>query len=392
MPVTESNQLLVRISEETEWAQTPSSPAMQFLRVISESLVGEKETVRSEEITGSPRTSDHIKTAERVTGGFSCYYKFGPPYKLLLEAALRSDFIPFSVLSNTTISAVASDNSINGTGLFGSVIVGQLLKISGFLTPGNNGLARVVSVPTADKVILANAGAGGITLVDEAAGPSVSVVGDVLRDGAEKKSLLIEKAFPDSSDTTHLSYRGVRISNMTISIEALGLMTMEFEVMGEGEYAGTATVAGSTTAASTAPILEAGSNVSSLREGGGAFASLVQSFSVDVALNPEAVHALSSHKPSEIALGDLEVGGNTVIFFDNQALKSKFLSHTETSWEIRFPDSDGNTTIITIPAAYYLEDEVAAGGKNERIMQSLAFSAKEDATRTHQIQIDLLPA
>lgn len=83
---------------------------------------------------------------------------------------------PISIGQDTmtavTISAAASDNSINDSGVgFPMLYPSAKIWIAGFTgTPGNNGVATVVS-RTAGKIIIS-----GITLVDDAAGESVTIV------------------------------------------------------------------------------------------------------------------------------------------------------------------------------------------------------------------------
>lgn len=76
----------------------------------------------------------------------------------------------------TTISAAAADNSINDSANnFPLFEPGSTIYISGFTgTAGNNGSAPVVS-STVSKIVIQNAGGGGITLVNDAAGESVTV-------------------------------------------------------------------------------------------------------------------------------------------------------------------------------------------------------------------------
>lgn len=100
--------------------------------------------------------------------------------QLSAVAAAAADLLLLSRLSTTvvytatTISAQASDNSLNdsaGQWLVEGFAAGMTIDVAGFTgTPGNNSGAPVIVSATASKLVLA-----GVTLVDDAAGESVTV-------------------------------------------------------------------------------------------------------------------------------------------------------------------------------------------------------------------------
>lgn len=121
-------------------------------------------------------------------------------------ALTGAERLPLSRLSSTdvytatTISAQASDNSINSSAaaLPAWMTAGRRFKIAGFTgAPGNN--ADVVQIsaspaPTASKVVIT-----GVTLVDDAAGESVTVTAW------------------ESKSTTAAALRGNTVTALTIS-------------------------------------------------------------------------------------------------------------------------------------------------------------------------------
>lgn len=391
--MSEANEILIKISEEVDWAEVPNSPTMALLRIISEGLKGRKQTTKSEEITGNRRPRDHIKTGEAAGGPIAGEYSFGT-YDLLLEGALCSDFVVVD-MSETTISAAAADNSLNDSGngfIAAGIVAGMWIKISGFTgAPGNNGIAKVLTV-AAGKITIANAAAGGITLVNDAAGEEVTIAAKMLRDGAVKKSYLLEKAFEDSDDTTHLHYRGCRVARFRLNVQAQQTLKVEFDLEAEKERSDTVSLDAAPAAATTTDICEAGSNVGSLKEGGAALTALVSQFSVEVNNNLDPIPAVASQTPEDLVPGDCDVSGSISAYFKNKTLHDKFLGHTETSFEHRITDPDGNVTIFTVSAIYYDDSTVAAGGKNQRVMQPLSWVAKEHPATSCQIQIDCLAA
>lgn len=91
----------------------------------------------------------------------------------LIEVSQASDVVKVTA---ATISAAAADNSFNDSGngfVTAGFIVGDRVQATGFANAGNNVFVGVVTAVTAGKLTIA--GADGDSIVNEAAGPNVTI-------------------------------------------------------------------------------------------------------------------------------------------------------------------------------------------------------------------------
>lgn len=77
--------------KEATWGTTPSSPAMQILRLTSESLTYNPETVTSQELTPDRNISDQILTSAGVSGGMNFELSYGT-FDDLLESLFYGEW------------------------------------------------------------------------------------------------------------------------------------------------------------------------------------------------------------------------------------------------------------------------------------------------------------
>ncbi len=92
MAFADSSETQIALIAEATFGVTPTTPAFQNLRVTSEDLVGEIQTVVSNELRSDAEVGDLIKTGESATGNLPFELSFGPEFDLLFEHALRGSF------------------------------------------------------------------------------------------------------------------------------------------------------------------------------------------------------------------------------------------------------------------------------------------------------------
>ncbi len=393
MTIANPNLVSIRVVAEASFAPTPSSPTMQELRVTGEGLEHKFETTRSNELTTSRVAKALLQTAKFAEGPVNIEFSYAT-FDALIESLLGKTAITVNMAALTTISASAADNSINDSAsgfVAAGIVAGMWITIAGFTgTPGNNGKAKVVSV-VAGKVVIANAAAGGITLVNDAAGEAVTIKGKCFRVGSEQNSLLFEKAYTDI--TKFISFRGMICDMFTLSLKAGEIVTGSFTVTGKEGIPDDATVSGSVTAKTTSPIMVAGANIGTVKEGGTAIAGDLTAWELSVKANNRNQRALDSLSPTDILQGDVEVTGSSEFFLEDFTKYDKFDQFTESSHEIHLVDDDDNTVIITIPALYYTAGAANAGAKNQDMPLVMPWEGIESSTHGNtNIQFDSLAA
>jgi hypothetical protein len=200
----------------------PGGP--RVLNLADESLKGSPEFRRS----GISKANQLPGPRRRVYQGGAGTINFelapGPQSDEIIEEGMCAEFTAALGISEATISAAASDNSLNGSGgsEFASVLAGQWITIGGFTggndnnTDGVGGVplaAYVVSKPSDAKLILAYH-----TLTDEAAGDTVTVEGLTCRNGTTLISSTYEREQTDATTDRFQHYPGTVMSSIEFQL------------------------------------------------------------------------------------------------------------------------------------------------------------------------------
>lgn len=369
---------------------TPAA-ALQNINVVSSAIDGQIGTTVSNQISAARVDSDLVRTEGSTTGSIGIEWQYGA-YDDFMEGALGGDWSTAVSYTAATISAANADNSLNdsATGFStANILPGHWIKFSGFTggnVANNNIPCKVVSVTTGKIVV------SGITLVDDAAGESVTIKGQSLRNSTSRKSFSIEKHFSDLT-TTFMVHKGMCVNSMNLSSSVGSIVTGSFDFNGM-------TTAVSTTTAGTGANLAAVSNqvfdpvdgVSTIFIDGVAFTSCVRSIDLTTTNNTRFTQCLGSLYPTNVNLGTLSVTGNISIYFSSTTMYDKFISGAAISLSYGFTDIDGNYLIVDMPNVKFNTGALSGISKNSDIMLDLSFTALYDPTAGYAIQFSNLAA
>lgn len=379
-----SNSSRVQLAgiEESTLGVTPSA-ALQAIRYNSENLGVRKETQRSEEVRQDAQTTDIVEVGKMVDGGFD-FESSSQAHDNYMAGALRNDFSADSGFSAATVSAAATGNSINDSANgFPNVVAGQWIRVAGFATAANNGWFEVVS-RTAGQIVLT-----GGTLVDEAAGQTVTITDSTLTNAVQEKSFSFEKFMSDI--TQYYGFTGCRINTFSLSIQSRQRVTGNFGVMGISGGLTQATIGtGPYSAAPTRPVLNASRNVARLLEGGAVLGTgvWVQQLSFEVNNNAEDVPGVGSEFPVEIQLGRFNITGSMSALFQNEVLFEKYLNHTQSGIVIATEDANGNGYLYSFPTIYYTNGDVTGVGNDDQVTADLEWEAVLNPAQGIMMRID----
>lgn len=382
--MSDSSRVQLYYVEESVFGTTPAS-ALTEMRFTGEGLGLDLNTVQSNEIRDDRQVTDVTTVGQEAVGDVNWELSYGT-YDTFFESALYGQWGTALTVTDTDISAANSDSSFNSAGSgFPAFVVGQWIQVSGFATAANNGFFRVVS-RTASKIVVNG------TLTDEAATPSVTIDGQMLRNGVTRTSFTLEKHFADI--TQFQSFTGMIVGNMSLSVEANAILTGVFNFMGLASALTQATVGtGAANAANTNAVMNASSNVGDLYEGG-SLVSGVYFQSLTAALNNKLrpQNAIGSLPHIGIGAGTIELTGTLNAYFATNALMDKYLGSTTSSFSFRVSDAAGNAYIITFPKIKFTNGQVLAGGIDQDVMAAMEWQAVRDPTTDCMIQIDRFAA
>lgn len=376
-----ADQVRLSYIKESTFGTTPSG-SLQLLRFVGESLKRETTTTESPEL-GNRRTTDVVRSHVQGSGGFNSVLSFGN-LDDWLEAMLAADatFPAEVVVTNTDISAANSDNSFNDAtnSPFGSINVNDWIEASGFANAANNGFFKVVSATTSKVVV------SGGTLVDESAGPSVTInQGGCLVDGSTRTSFSVEKEFQDVSNAFE-TFTGVVPGELSLAAErgGDGLITANFSLLTQDQDFPAATIGIGYIAATTSRLMNTIDHAKSLLEGLSAITS--SGFSFTMRNNLSGEQNLGSLGNDDVNVGPISINGRVTQYFKTTALLSKYTGFTDS--ELAFViDGDGGAYVIEFPAVNYTDVEILAGGRGQDVMAQLSFTAKEDSAESAMVRI-----
>lgn len=387
--MSSADVVIHKFVEETTIGVTPTSPALTKLNVVSSSIDGTIGTTVSNQINPNRSESDLIRTEGSTAGDIAVEWQYAA-YDSFIEGALGSDFSSFTV-TGTDIAAVATDNSLtaSGTSVFSTSLLaaGMWIKISGFTgTAANNDIAKIVSVaPT--KLVLS-----GITLVNDAAGESVTVKSNSIRNNLTRKSYTIEKEFSDLT-TTFCSHKGCVVNTMNLSAAVGSIVTGSFGFNGTTTaYATTTVGTGTEIAAVSNQVFDPTDSIGVIYIDGTTFASCVRSINLTTTNNTRFTQCLGSLYPTNVNLGTLGVTGDMEIYFNSYTMIEKFLAGTAISLSYSFSDAAGNYLVIDLPNVKFNSGSLSGLSKQSDVMVSLSFTALYDSVEGYAIQISSLGA
>ncbi len=247
-----SNRTGLYFSEETVYAETPSSPAMTELPFTGENIKHNKATDVSAEINDTRNIEDLAEIGVDTNGGINFELQHAA-YDSLFKSAFASAFVTAATTATCAL-ALSGQTVTKATGTWSATErLAKLVKIAGAATSANNGIKRVVSWTTT-VITLA---AGSLT-ADEAA-PSLTLTTKYIRNGTTLLSLLLEKKFSDIAQ--YISYRGQVANQFNLTCTAKQKITGSFQFLGQRGVPAGATVSGSLVAKPNNPIYRAGANV-----------------------------------------------------------------------------------------------------------------------------------
>lgn len=346
----------------------------KILNLVDEGLRGNPGTATSEEAT-SDRLPNQSKRVSLDGGGpIQFDLRLGDQADDFFEEAMCNTFSTPLAISSTAISFAASDNSMNGTGLFGSLVPNQVIRLGGS-AEDNNGDVLVVSA-TANKVVL-----GWITVTDESAGPTITVTGSYLQHGSQKLSRTVQRRHTDFSTKPYQVYAGQRVNTLGARFTFRELIRMSAEFMGLMPAIRTGTPAASGyDAADTGESLDVSNNMS-LHRYDGTIGGNIRSVEFNWSNNMEYVPVAQTPSPDDVSLGDITLSGSYSAYVtDAAAILDDAYNHEAVSLSWSIQPAAGGAYFFVLPRVKFTESgDTPKSGKRGPCMLDLSWEAERSA-------------
>lgn len=381
MPNITTAGIQVGYIRETTEGTTPVA-ALKALNVTSEGIARALGYETSNSISATRGIKDRILTSEEASADFGIELSF-TALKDILEMALQNAFGTATTVSATNISSTATGiNAASGTP-FQNVVVGQIVRVSGFTNAANNGYFKVA---TATNTALTFVNSTGKSI--EAAGATIKVSGQMVRDGQTRQPAtwetklannLFKRMVGGKVNTMAMDFAVEQIATGTLNV--VGLQTTEQTVT-----AGNGTV----TAAAADKFFNAISSFTTVLYNGATAAFDISAFSLNINNNLSQDKKLGSRRASDVPLRDFEVTANMTVYFADFTLHTQQINDTVRDLTFVMADADGNAYAVTLPTFKITDIKTNAGGRGESIMTTLDIGAIETGGFT--IQVDAFPA
>tara|TARA_Y100000310_G_scaffold255696_1_gene263230 strand:- start:8636 stop:10039 length:1404 start_codon:yes stop_codon:yes gene_type:complete len=363
------------------WADDAAITTNNFVELpITGGSMGEApDTVRSSQLRSDAQMADMLRTGVDPTATFD-YEMQADNLDNLLRASLRlspaNSWSNFAITA-TTISAAASDKSLNdsGSGFSASIPKGSWIYVSGFTgDTSNNGWKQVskTTAPTVAKIIVEQ------TLVNDGVGESVTITSSQIRNGSDLTSFSLQMANLDIASTFRL-ITGARITDLGLNITSQSIITGNVGFSGKRMTRPTSgSGAGSVTTAADVDVMSEVTAFDGFWIGGSEISAYsMVSASLNIATTARPQTGLGNLQKVGMNLGPLDVTGSVEFYLESAnwaTLQDYLLGFT--SFEFAFALSDGtNRYFFHMPQVKLTSEPGTIGGIDTDMMLSFDFAA-----------------
>lgn len=386
----ETTDVQISYALETVWATLPAV-AFKALRITGESLAGQKQRTRFNEITGVRQVSPSVTQQESASGGINFNLSYGT-FDELMGVALGNDWTTALAIDGIAadITTVATGNKLTSTlsTKFSTVTVGQFIRLYGFTASSgvNNGIYRV-SAKTSDQDITL---AGRLVVNETPTGTLAKVRGSMLRNANQVQSVHVQKR---TASNQFFRYPGTMFGGMTLQGGVGQAFTGSFNSMAQQEAFNTTD--GSTGAVAAAPT---GGFFNAVAAFGGvqlndvAIDAVVQSCSLNITREGAAMdYGMGSAAALGARWGQVSVGGDLTVLFRNETIYNLFKTEATRLVSFIMRDPLDNAYAVSMPATALMNGSPQAGGPNQTVQSKFTLEGAQSLA-SHAIQFDRLPA
>ena len=386
--MSNTDRVLLSIAEEATFGTAPTgSGAFTDLRFTGESLRLDTQSIASNEIRDDRMVAEHVRSSLSAAGATNFELSYGT-MDVLLEAALFSaDWSTGDSVSASTISFAVSGSGVqvisDSASGFGSITLGQWVKVSGAAESVNNGIFKVTASAAGEITITNSAG------IVESAGASVVIKElDQIVNGVDQRFFSIERQYADLSGLgSFVLFEGMVPDQLSLNITAEQLITGSVEWMGKRETSASAQVASANVPVNSNEIMNAIDHISGVLSGPTYSALEITSLTLQVQNNLRSRNVVGEVGPESFGAGRTTVSGTLQIYLQDSALIDKYLAWTGDNVGVKIQDDAGNVYVIDLPQIKFTSGQRVAGGVNQDIIASFDFVSERHSTEDIVIRI-----
>jgi len=386
-----ADRIQVSYDEEATFGVKTSTVAYKELRLTSESLGQNTQSVASQEIRSDRQNVDVIRTGIDAGGDINFELSYETYDDFFRWALMNSAAAwPSTVVvhaGSVLISATAATNkfAISAGAWTNTPADNTWIKVSGFTGAATtaNRCWKVLTGTDATNILVHQLG----ILVDDAEGESVVITGgSQLMTGTTFWSATIQKDYQDLDTPDvfeHLS--GMCVNTMALNVPVDGVITGTFGMLGKDAVSATTKLDSAITAANSNEVMAAVEDVDYVFENSAVYASTA--FTLLLNNNLRTRLQIGTLGAISVGLGTISLTGTLQAYFSSIAAMDRYLNFTSSNIAMCLTDSAGNTYILDVPEVKFTDGKRVAGGRNQDIMADLTWEAKKDPTEAETFRI-----
>jgi hypothetical protein len=387
--MADSNRLQLSLIREVTEGTTPAS-ALDVIPITGGGMPLALETTRSNVMRTDKQRAGTKKTLGAGSGAYT--FEFAAAhFDELLRGAIysNSDWSTAVNMSATDIAAVASGNKFTSVaGWAGNdIVVGQWIYVDGFTgNTANNGWCQVTALSGNDLTVT------GRTLVDDAAGETVTVKGSQILNGTTEASYSVQQNYADQTNLWH-NLLGAHLTSFGLAIPNSAIINGNFALTALSRNQASATIgSGAPTAAATKEVMSEGDAFQNVWVGGSVVSYDIMALSFDVATAPRPRKPLGQQTYSTIKQNAIEVSGSLEVYLEDNTWTLDTALGAFTKQGLAFDlVQDGERYLFNFPRIVLTGEPNDLGGVDSDIMFASSWEAEAYAHYTggadHTIQI-----
>lgn len=389
MSTTSTNYTSISYIKEVTPGTTPASPAFQLLPTTGGGPSGKVTTTTSEVIRRDRQIDDLVATDSEVGGEINYELSYGP-YKPLLFALLEGVEVVVDTGIVTTIAVGTTSTYTSGAIDFVAegIVVGMNVRVSGFANAANNGIKKVTAVAVGTLTV------AGTTLVPVAAGSSVSIDADMMRNGAEDPDTFTFLKFIEGiTNPAYFYYTGCQISKMNFNFETGSILSGSFELVGREEQPTITMKSGQTLVdVASYALMNSVSSITDIDITGLPADTAFSSLNLTIDNGITRAKAIGVLGAADVAAFTLNVTADISLYFNDLTTYTLYVNSQSFTLAFTLQDGDGNILVVTLPKCKFEELDAPIDGKDNFLMLNGSLRALRDATTNSTVQFDFFDA
>lgn len=384
--MSDVNELQVSWQKEASFGNPNSGANFQEFGIVSGSMNRGKQSTRSNMVRSDAQRAASIALGIQPNVSYD-FELAAVALDDLVEGMIRasSSWSTAVAIAATDIVAVASGNKYTSTTTdftAQNISLYQPIYVDGFATAANNGWRWVTAILAGEITVT-----GGM-LVDEAAGPSVTMKGQQIRNGTGKPSYAWQHHHQDLANKWHRLIGG-RFASLSLDFQSESIITGSFQLDGKNMTQETANAG---TGIDAIPATEVMAEVDSF---GSVWRDYVPMADDILAVTFNGVtptrrsKGLGQPTSGQINLGALAVSLGLQLYQDNSTWSVEADYHSDTKFALAWDlvDAAGNRYLYEVPQAEITDEPGQIQGVDTDKLYDFSLECEPGGSMAKTIQI-----